>query len=193
MATYDADGNVAWADPSWADAVPVNGDGTGPLVQAVASMTVQLGRVATAIQADYDRKQRLVQSLRWASFQPIQANPQTQTSVAGTVTLTNAETWGPKTGYFWAIQRITVAGLVTTDAVQVFKAGIASPVGATPGNQVTQAAITNAVPFNPGRTDLILQPGDFLVINGTGLTSTSITGSFDGVVGLLEMLPDYLL
>jgi hypothetical protein len=180
-------------DPSWADDAPINSDGTGPLVQAVASMTVQLGRVASMMQADYDRKQRLVQALRWAQIQPIQANPQTQGPVAGTVTLTNAEIWGPKTGYFWAIQRLTVAGLVTTDAVQVYKAGIASPVGATPGNQVTQAAITNAVAFNPGRTDLILQPGDFLIINGTGLSSTSITGSFDAVVGLLEMLPDYLL
>jgi hypothetical protein len=188
-----ADPGVMAGDPGWADAVPVNGDGAGPLVQAVASLTVQLGRVATAIQADYDRKQRLVQSLRWASFVPITANPQTQTSVAGTVTLTNAETWGPKTGYFWAIQRLTVAGLVTTDAVQVYKAGIASPIGAVPGNQVTQAAITNAIAFNPGRTDLILQPGDFLVINGTGLSSASVTCSFDGVVGLLEMLPDYLL
>jgi hypothetical protein len=187
------DPGVMAGDPDWAGAPAVDGDGTGPLVQAVGAVTVQLGRVAAMMQADYDRKQRLVQSLRWAQIQPIQANPQTQTSVPGTVTLTNAETWGPKTGYFWAIQRVTVAGLVTTDAVQVFKAGIASPVGATPGNQVTQAAISNTVAFNPGRTDLILQPGDFLIINGTGLTSASITGSFDAVVGLLEMLPDYLL
>jgi hypothetical protein len=64
--------------------------------------------------------------------------------------------------------------------------------GAVPQNQVS-GPIGAATQYNPGRTDLILQPGDFLTVYGTGLTSTSITASADMIVGTIDTLADFLV
>jgi hypothetical protein len=163
-----------------------------PGLQIMASLSASLASLAATAQADYARKQRLAQEMRWAPLAAIQANPQTQTTVAGTVVLSNAETWGPKTGYFWAIQRFTVAGLGTSDVVIIYKGSVAGVPGAVPQNQVS-GPIGAATQYNPGRTDLILQPGDFLTVYGTGLTSTSITASADMIVGTIDTLADFLV
>jgi hypothetical protein len=168
-------------------------DGGSPMpgLHIMASISASLASLAQAAQADYQKKQRLAQEIRWAPLTPIQANPQTQTTVAGTVILANAEVWGPKAGYFWAIQRTIVAGLGTSDTVLWYKGQSGLP-GVVPQNQVS-APVTVTAQYDPSRTDLILQPGDYLTVYGTGLTSTSITANADMIIGTLDVLSDFLI
>jgi hypothetical protein len=162
-------------------------------LQIMASISASLGGIAAAFKAEENRRQQLAHDLWWAPIRPLQANPQTQTAVAGTIVLTDAETWGPKTGYFWAIQRLTVAGLTGTDAVTIYKGSTAGALAAVPQNQVSAALTAATCYFNPGRTTLVMQPGDFLTVYGTGLASTSVTVSADLVIGVLSVLADYLI
>jgi hypothetical protein len=46
--------------------------------------------------------------------------------------------------------------------------------------------------WRPGRTELILQPGDFLTIAGANLASAQVAAGFDVIIGTLDLLPEYL-
>jgi hypothetical protein len=268
-------------------------DGTG--LRFMASVAASLGSIAASAKTEQSKRERLAQVLRWAPLTPLQANPQTQTATAGTLVLANAEVWGPKTGYFWALQRFNVVGLTagsttTSTATGTITAGagsaaLASGVSATgftlsfsaapstagtavlsnvtggpytynipsgqtspytvtfpapisaagaptltiaglgtgagtiilygtlttagdtvtiykgqsgasgvvPQNVVNENQVTATSQFDPSRTDLILQPGDFLTVAGTGLTSTSVTASGDVIIGTLDVLADFLI
>jgi hypothetical protein len=264
---------------------PADTDGS-PALRAMAALSVTLGRVASSLQAESERKRLLSSKLRFAPIQPIVASP-----VAGAVVLSNAEIWGPKTGYFWAVQSIRVAGLTdstaddTVAATGVIAAGAGAatlPAGdvingftvtlstAGTGGTVTvqnvaggpltynlgtaasfsqsfpgglaqsgtsaitvvvadSAAVGNVVAYGttlgfnvdnvgiyrggpgqtplqnfmnevdaqnptwrPGRTELILQPGDFLTMAGTGLAATQVAGGFDAIIGTVDLLADFL-
>jgi hypothetical protein len=290
------DPGVDLLDPSgpFDAAAPGLGMGGGGL-QFVAGIAASLGSIAAVARSQQARAERLAQVLRWAPLAPIQANPQTQTAVAGTLVLANAEVWGPKTGFFWAVQRFNVVGLtagstttstatgtitagagsaaltsgvsatgftlsfsaapstagtavlsnvtggpytynipsgqtspytvsfpgpitatgaatltiaglgtgagtiilygtLTTagDSVSIYK-GQSGASGTVPQNVVNENQVTATSQFDPSRTDLILQPGDFLTVAGTGLTSTSVTASGDVIIGTLDVLPDFLI
>jgi hypothetical protein len=299
-----ADPGVDALDPGFYGGEPDTGAmGDGFSLQVMGQLAASLGDVATALNTETRRRQRLSEELRWAPLPPIQGNP-----AAGVLTLANAEIWGPKTGYFWAIQRITVAGLtgpldatstsvsgeaplpttpnetvaatpvlpagiytVTTQLMlsgtasvtdinnmQLYVGAVAGPVlamgdgtetlttttqqvvvppggatigvhtiaagtstanywatiiatlqssdgdeviiykgqsgqsGVVPQNQVSPP-VTATSQYNPGRTDLILQPGDFLTVAGTGLASSSVTVSADMIIGTLGVLADFLV
>ena len=47
--------------------------------------------------------------------------------------------------------------------------------------------------FYAGRADHAPEPGDFLTVAGTGLTSVAVTVSADIVIGTLDLLADYLI
>jgi hypothetical protein len=262
------------------------GDDTGSGLGVMAALSVSLGRVASSLQAEQHRKQLLAAKLRFAPIQPI-----VQPVAGGSVLMSNAEIWGPKTGYFWAVQSIRVAGLADATAddslaaagVVAAGAGAATlPAGSvingftvtlsTPGtggtatvqnvvggplvynlgtsstfsqnfpgglaqsgsNAITVvvadptavgnvAAYGTTLGFNvdnvqiyrgppgqtvlqnfmnevdaqnptwrPGRTELILQPGDFLTMAGSALATSQVAAGFDVIIGTLDILPEYL-
>jgi hypothetical protein len=266
---------------------------SGPALRAMAALSVTLGRVASALQAEQNRKQLLAAKLRFAPIQPI-----VQNVAGGAVLMSNAEIWGPKTGYFWAVQRVSAAGLspggdtqsvqATTSPTTTFQT-IASAGGLTPGALYTVTVVTttggttgapeinnfrvsgvsgapsvilNSGPgvsdtngpltiqigpagtlvvttgsntpttgatytaeidftsqpdtlnlyrgqpqpqnfirnlqfaspdWQPEKTGLILQPGDFLTAQGTGLVGTPVAVSFDVIIGRLAALSDFLM
>jgi hypothetical protein len=281
----------AFADPAFrglnADVGGVAEADDGPVLKMLATMSVTLGRVASSLQAESDRKRLLSSKLRFAPIQPIIAPV-----VAGAVVLSNAEIWGPKTGYFWAVQSIRVGGLAdataddsltATGAVAAGAGAATLPAGSvingftvtlsTPGtggtatvqnvvggplvynlgtsstfsqnfpgglaqsgtNAITvvvadPTAVGNVVAYGttlgfnvdnvgiyrgppaqtplqnfmnevdaqnptwrPGRTELILQPGDFLTMAGTGLAATQVAGGFDTIIGTVDLLADFLV
>ena len=73
---------------------------------------------------------------------------------------------GPGPGLVWSVNSLTIGGLAVNDSVDVLVNG--DPVRSfvrtsTTGNYVNQLF---------GLTDLVLNPSDTLVIQGTGLTAT---------------------
>jgi hypothetical protein len=265
---------------------PAGDAGPAAALKIMAALNVTLGSVAASLQAEQRRRQLRAGKLRFAPIQPIVASP-----AGGAVLLSNAEIWGPKTGYFWAVQSIRVAGLAdstaddTVAATGVIAAGAGAatlPAGdvingftvtlSTPGtggtatvqnvaggpltyNLGTSSTFSQAFPgglaqsgssaitvvvadptaagsvvaygttlgFNvdnvgiyrgppgqtvlqnfmnevdaqnptwrPGRTELILQPGDFLTIAGANLASAQVAAGFDVIIGTLDLLAEYL-
>jgi len=69
---------------------------------------------------------------------------------------------GPGVGWYWAVQRIAVDGLVANDAVKIYK----------------ETKFVGWVSYQPGyitlgKHGLILKPGDFLRVTGAALTTTA--------------------
>jgi hypothetical protein len=69
---------------------------------------------------------------------------------------------GPNSGWFWAVSRISVDGLVSGDAVKVYK----------------DTKFVGWISYQPGFAtfgirECVMKSGDFLRIVGTGLTTTS--------------------
>ena len=90
---------------------------------------------------------------------------------------------GPKSGFYWKIGRISIDGLAAADEVKLYK----GPSGGG-GRFVTWIAGQPGV-YHPGSCALILKPGDYLSIVGTGLTATGqivVTG--EGVSAPGEMM-----
>lgn len=72
---------------------------------------------------------------------------------------------GPADGFVWAVQRLALVGLASTETVQLSL----NDAGAS---AVVHPAMGRYQSF--GQFDLVLYPGDTLLIEGTGLTSTGI-------------------
>lgn len=81
---------------------------------------------------------------------------------------------GPRPGFVWAVQRINVEGLTGSDFVLAYRdpAPLAGP-GSYSGNLYGQ--ISGNAPLHIGSKGIILHPGEFLAIFGTGLTTTDGT------------------
>lgn len=99
--------------------------------------------------------------------------------------------WGPNTGYAWAIQRLTVAGLAGTDSMLIYR-GYSGAADIQPQN-IAGPPLTAAAPtINPGKSGLVLMPEQSLVFAGT-LTGASVyTVSGNAVQMTLDRLPRYL-
>jgi hypothetical protein len=108
------------------------------------------------------------------------------TPSGGTLTLLggqgNGPYVGPRQGYYWRIERVSIYGLATGDSMNLFKSDPSS------GRFVT--TITAAAPaYHPGGRALLLKPGDYLAATGTGLTATGDIR----VVGELVSVPGPLM
>jgi hypothetical protein len=290
---------VLGLDPAWGtpDTDAMAPGGTG--FQFLAGISATLGRLEALARTEHDRKAHLATKLRFAPIQPIIATGPAGASLGGTAAapfiMANAEIWGPKTGYFWAVQSIrtsgladsqgdsqvgasaaiaagagtvalpagdllsqigftlTTAGTVETVTVSgvaggpyVFNEGTAtsfsqlfSPplepssdtaaptvtftsTGGTAAGNLTAVGTSQAQPddnisiyrgpsgqvvlqnqmnnlnavetiWHPGRTEFILQPGDFITIGGVGLITNQLAVAFDVIIGTLDILADFMM
>jgi hypothetical protein len=98
--------------------------------------------------------------------------PLTATVSGGAVTIgaeqPDAPPLGPRQGFVWMIQRISVWGDQSTDDILLYR-------GSDSANQfIARISLATGI-FTPGSKALLLHPGEQLLFTGTGLTSTSIT------------------
>ncbi len=76
--------------------------------------------------------------------------------------------WGPKDGYFWAVQRMTVATLAAGDVLQVYRgASVADVNGAQNLLNGWQGSAGTVQVWNPGRTGCMLAARQTLIFTGT--------------------------
>lgn len=73
---------------------------------------------------------------------------------------------GPREGFMWSIKRLAIAGLASGDTITVWR-------GNTYGVPVWIFTDTTSI-ATFGKMDLALNPGESLVLTGTGLTSTQL-------------------
>jgi len=161
-------------------------DETGAGISATAQLSVAIGDLTTELATERRRKLQLTQDVAY-----IEAPPITGTSVP----LSQAG-WGPNTGYAWAVQRITVAGLgATTDLLTAYRGNAVLPNGQPPQNALysfTIAAAGAVATWHPGRTGLILQAEESMIFTGT-FTGTQLAISLDVIQLHGSKLPYFLL
>ena len=77
-------------------------------------------------------------------------------------------TWGPKDGYFWAIQRLTVTTLATGDILQVYRGASTADVNGSQNALNSWLATNGAIQvWNPGRTGCMMSAQQRLIFTGT--------------------------
>jgi hypothetical protein len=102
---------------------------------------------------------------------------------------------GPTTGYWWAVQRITIGPIgATTDLIHVYK----SRVSAEQQPQTALTTLTGAasaagafLTWTPGRAGCLLHSEEKIGLSGT-ITGTNPVMSWDVVQGETWALPFYI-
>ena len=101
--------------------------------------------------------------------------------------------WGPKDGYFWAVQRLTVATLGSSDVLQVYRgASVADVNGAQNLLQAWQGTAGAVQTWNPGRTGCMLAARQTLIFTGT-LAAGPYMANADVIQLESWLLPYFLL
>lgn len=101
--------------------------------------------------------------------------------------------WGPKDGYCWAVQRLTVATLASTDVLQVYRgASVADASGAQNLLNGWQGSAGTVQVWNPGRTGCMLAARQTLIFTGT-LTAGPYMVNADVIQLESWLLPYFLL
>lgn len=159
--------------------------GVGPAgASADGGLHVAVGRLVGLLEEQRRADQKIYESIFSRVLRPVQA------TVGGAAVQLLGE--GPPTGFAWAVQRITVAGLAAADIVSLYRA-VASTSAQTADNLLT--IVTGAAPtWHPGRTGLILQDGERITAAGSGLTASGQVTLTGEVIQLEQwLLPHFLL
>jgi hypothetical protein len=156
-------------------------------LQIQAGLTLALGKMNASLARAEQYSARMQQAVMYL---PILA--QVQAVASGAVLFASKEhDLGPPDGYVWAVQRLTVAGLTGTDVCSIYKGPpLAQSIDPSRlANLVTATAPT----WNPGRTGMVLYPGDSILVSGSALAAASVAVS--GEVIQLEkwIVPQFLL
>lgn len=162
--------------------------GPGLAIDAEADLTVTVGQLVAEMKSERQRRavfdQKMQQAIRGGV--PLLS----VTAAAGTPATFVSPDWVCKTGYDWAVQLVTAKGLGSTDTLWVYK------TSASGLQEVADSAakwlLTNAAPaWHPGRTGLVMHPGDGVVLQGT--TTAQVTVNIEVIMLEAWITPDYLL
>lgn len=99
----------------------------------------------------------------------MQVPPTIGTPATGTLTLptVGGEPIGPNPGFVWAVQRLSAAGLRSTDVLSVYRNNV------DPQNFVGNLTATSPMLLF-GDKGFLLKDGDTLAFNGTSLSATQV-------------------
>lgn len=159
-------------------------DGLGAGV--AATLEVSLGRLVTLLDRQERRRQQIAADTQYI---PGIAMPGFTSSQ---FPFTPGSGFGPRPGYVWAVQAIRMAGLVTADAVSIYRgASPASAVGEN-GLHTFTVSVNGAISdWSPGHTGLLLGGQDnasFVfsgTLAGTALVNLDVIQVTDALVPLL--------
>jgi len=167
---------VSQPDTGLAVGATAEADAAG--LQLLASIGATLGKVQAELQWQRDRVTSLA-----ASITPI--NNIAAPAAFSTGIIKSPDTLGPKTGQAWIVRRMTAANF-TGGTVAVFLDNHNAPQ-----NQLV--TFTQAGTFLFGNKQIILTPGQQLVVNTSAATGGTVMFSIDVVQVALIWLPDHLL
>lgn len=147
----------------------------GSLLDLLAQVHLSVNRLGDHLEWEDRRRRELAQHVY-----PLDIPPQFGTVTAGGVlAIANAELLGPRTGEFWDIRRITVAGLASSSEIATIYKG---STGAVTNGVAVDAVNNNAVAqvtgkvgtYGPGKSACILRAGQFISVGGSSLTASEI-------------------
>jgi hypothetical protein len=162
-------------------------DGDGLSVETLAGLAGSLRKIAEVVDRQWQIELRLYQAI-FTRVIP----PKTRAVSGGSVVITSTEhDLGPPDGFAWAFQRITAAGLASADVISLYR-GVPSS-GTVDASNFMNVLTGTAPSWHPGRTGLMLQPGESVVASGTGLTATQVTITGEVIQMEQWLLPHFLL
>lgn len=133
----------------------------GTRIAATATLEAGLEDLSGQLREEQDWRERLAGAVAPVSVPAIGAFTSSQ------VPYLQAQ-WGPALGYVWAIQRLTVSGLASSDSLIVYRGqSIADTTGAQNLLQGWIGSLGYAQAWTPGRTGCILGPRQNLIFTGT--------------------------
>ena len=141
-----------------------------------AQLIASLETVATALAREQGRQQRMAQAVRQV---PLVTNQMALSGGAGTID--DPASLRAPTGFYWGIRRLTLSGFSAGTAVVYLNSQYGEPV----------APFAQAGTFTFGKGQLLLHPGDRLVVTASGITGLV---QLNGAADALEewYLPYYL-
>ena len=152
-----------------------------------AGLSMVLGRIASAMERQRQLDEQMYRSIMIRPLLPL-----SKTVSGGAVSFVSLEHGlGPDTGFAWAVQRLSAGGLASGDTLSVYR-GPPTASAATQDNFMN--VLTFASPaWHPGRTGLILQDGETIIVAGASLTATQV--ALTGEIIQMEqwVLPHFLL
>ena len=160
-------------------AAPAEDDGV------TLELSVSLRGLAAEMAADREWRDRLAQGIMPIEVPAIGAFTAAQTPYL-------QGTWGPNTGYAWAVQRITVGPLgALTDAVTVYKGRSAADIQSQNALFTFTNQATGFGTWHPGTAGLILMPDESIVVAGT-ITGVNPMLNWDAIQMESWFLPHFL-
>ena len=159
---------------------------TGPDPGIAIELSVSLKAVAGELAADREWRQKLADAIMPIEVPAIGAFTPAQTPYL-------QGTWGPKDGYLWAVQRLTVATLATGDVRQVYRGASTADVNGTQNALNSWQASNGGIQvWNPGRTGCMMSAHQRLIFTGT-LTGGPYMANADVIQVETWALPYFLL
>lgn len=102
--------------------------------------------------------------------------------------------WGPRTGWSWAIQTVTVTPLGSSDVLKLYRAK--SPAQVDLNNlkfSFVGTSTVDTLTWHPGRTGFVLHAGEGLGFSGTLTSGTTYMVNFEVIQVSDDQLPYFLL
>jgi hypothetical protein len=141
--------------PARSDSGPVAGPGFE------VDLSLSLRAVAGQLERDRDWRERLAAAITSLEVPAIGAFTPAQTPYL-------QGTWGPNDGWAWAVQRLTVASLVTGDSMLIYRgASVSDANGSQNLLQGFQAANGPVQAWTPGRSGCMIMANQNLIVAGT--------------------------
>ena len=158
--------------------------GFGVEMDVLANLGIHLGSVAHELEQQRRLREKVAAEL-WYTGAP-------DISFTGAQAPYFATGWGPNTGFFWAVQRVSVYGLGSSDVLQLFKGNSGADVAGQNFRQQWNGANGVGQTWHPGGKGWLLMPDQSVVLSGTLTAATSYFMSVDVIQGTLDMLGYYV-
>ena len=161
-------------------------DGIGAGV--AATLEVSLGKLVAALDRQERRRQQMAADLTYVpglTFPPF---------ASAALPFSPGAAWGPRPGYWWAVQAIRVAGLVTADALTVYRGNSAAAAVAANGLHTFTVAVNGAIAdWPPGSSALLLNGQDQSSLVFAGTLAGTATVNLDVIQMTEAQLPYFLM
>jgi hypothetical protein len=136
-----------------------------PDLELTAQLCASLDGLTAQLRREEQRQQRAAQCVRQI---PLAPPPMALSAGAGIID--SADLLSAKTGFIWSVRRLTVFGFTAGTAVAYMNSQYGEPVA--PYAQAGSATF--------GRGELLMHPGDRLVITAAGITgNVQVIGAAD--------------
>lgn len=166
----------------------------GAELDITAGLSVSLAGLAETMRAQEQRRRERAAAISWISL------PAAQFTLNGSSLPWAFPQMGPRTGYFWAVQRVAVAGMLVaatyqaSDTVSLYKG---FSIADAQQQNLLNVISAQAPAWHPGGRGLILREREHIIVGtnqpGGSNSGNTVTINVDAIQILNRYLPEFLI